>query len=87
MITGVKCFLRYKILKKLINFNPNIYSLSTKKPKKEKKIKGVKYIIYDLRNKKNLYKKINFDFRYVINLGGYVDHKKKIKTLQSHFHG
>lgn len=87
LITGGTGFLGYNILKKLINFNLDLYSLSTKKPKKEKKIKGVKYIICDLRNKNNLYKKINFDFRYVINLGGYVDHKKKIKTLQSHFHG
>ena len=38
--------------------------------------------------KKKLYKKLekeNFD--YVINLGGYVDHSNKLKTLQSHYYG
>ena len=34
-----------------------------------------------------MYKKINLNFSYIINLGGYVDHKNKLKTLQSHYHG
>ena len=29
----------------------------------------------------------NKKFDYVVNLAGYVDHSKKIKTIQSHYNG
>jgi len=87
LVTGGTGFIGYNILRRLAKSKLNLYSLSTKKPKKNKKIKKVKYIICDIRKKKSLYKKIDLNFRYVINLCGYVDHKKKVITLQSHFHG
>ena len=35
-----------------------------------------------------MYKKLDkFDFDFIINLGGYVDHSNKAKTLQSHYFG
>ena len=36
---------------------------------------------------KNQIKKLNKNFDYVINFGGYVDHTRKKKTYQSHFNG
>ena len=36
---------------------------------------------------KNDLKIINQTFDYVVNLGGYVDHKNKVKTYNSHFKG
>ncbi len=87
LITGGTGFIGHNILKRLINSKFKLYSLSTKKPCKEKKLKGVKYLVCDLRKKKKLYKKIDYNFTYVINLGGYVDHKKKVITLQSHYNG
>ena len=60
------------------------YKFILKISKKEKKIKGVNYLVIDIRNKKKLSKlKKNFD--YIVNLAGYVDHSKKMKTLQSHY--
>lgn len=87
LVTGGTGFIGYHILKELINKKFNLYSLSTKKPDKKRRLKNVKYIICDLRNKKNLKKKISLNFKYIINLGGYVDHKNKSKTWNSHYNG
>jgi hypothetical protein len=35
----------------------------------------------------NLYSKIKENFNYVVNLGGYVNHRDKIKTYNSHYLG
>ncbi len=40
----------------------------------------------DLYNKED-FRKINFNFDYVVNLGGYVDHSNKVRTYNSHFIG
>ena len=37
--------------------------------------------------KKKLKKSIRNDYDYVVNLGGHVNHKDKIKTYKSHFIG
>lgn len=88
-IVGGTGFIGYHLLKKLVkNKVYKITSLSSKKPSKSKKIKGVSYVICDVSKKKKL-KKI-FDKKkvnYVVNLAGYVDHKHKIKTYNSHFIG
>ena len=52
-----------------------------KKPKSEI-FEKVKYKICNISKKKNLEKKINEKFDYVVNLGGYVDHKNKKKTRE-----
>ena len=49
-------------------------------------MKKVKYIICDIRNLNQL-KKIDNNFDYVVNLGGYVDHSKKKETYTSHYYG
>ena len=41
----------------------------------------------DISNKRALNKKINSEFDYVVNLGGYVNHNEKKKTFQSHYIG
>ena len=55
-------------------------------PRKIRFLKNVKYLRGDLSVKKDL-KKITQTFDYVVNLGGYVDHKNKVKTYNSHFKG
>ena len=65
LVTGGTGFIGYHILKELINKKFNLYSLSTKKPDKKRRLKNVKYIICDLRNKKNLKKKIDNKFRRI----------------------
>ena len=65
------------------NFEVTVLSSSKKKPKK--KLNNY-FAIY--QKKKELLKKLNnktFDF--VVNLAGYIDHSKKIKTLKTHYNG
>ena len=65
-----------------------IVSISSKKITKNFKVSKVKYIVCDISKKNEIEKKLkNLEFDYVINLAGYVDHKHKIKTYNSHFLG
>ena len=50
-------------------------------------LKKVKYIYCDITNKKKLTKKLNQNFDFIVNLAGYVNHKEKIKTYNSHYKG
>ena len=87
LIIGGTGFIGYHALKKLQKLNYTLYSVSTKYPKKNRKVKKVKYLICDISKKKLLNKKLNLDFRYIINFGGYVDHRNKAKTMASHNRG
>ena len=68
--------------------NRTVISISTKKPKKSRFLKEVQYVYCDISNKKKLYKKLErIDTDYVINFGGYVNHKNILKTRLSHYIG
>ena len=43
--------------------------------------------IDSLKDLSNLNKKIFINYDHVINLSGYIDHSKKIKTIKSHYYG
>lgn len=87
LIVGGTGFIGSKLAKKCLSLNWKVASVSTKKPTKKKKIKNIKYIICDISKKKNLVSKIRDNYDYVVNLGGYVNHKDKIKTYNSHYLG
>ena len=87
LITGGTGFIGYHLAKKCLSYGWSVTSISTKKPSKYRKLKNVNYLICDITNKKNLQKKINQSFNYVVNLAGYVDHSKRQKTLKSHYNG
>ena len=87
LIVGGTGFIGSELAKKCLSLNWKVTSISTKKPSNKKKIKDVKYTICDISKKKNLYSKIKDSFDYVVNLGGYVNHKDKIKTYNSHYLG
>ncbi len=87
LVAGGTGFLGFHLLKKLKNFNYTLYSLSSKKPKKNRKLPGVKYIICNVVNRIQLKKKLKYNFSYVINFSGYVDHSNKVKTMNSHYNG
>lgn len=87
LITGGTGFIGYHLAKKCIKLNWEVTSLSTNKPIKLRKIKKVKYIVADISSKKKIKNKIKLNFDYVVNLAGYVDHTKKIKTIKSHYIG
>ena len=88
LILGGTGFIGYHLAKNCVKKNWLVSSLSSNKPRKLRKLKRVKYIICDITNfkklKKNLEKK---KYDYVVNLSGYVDHKNKIKTYNSHYLG
>ena len=86
LIIGGTGFIGYHLAKRCLKKKWFVSSFSTSKPKKFRKVNGVHYIIGDISKKKDL-NKIKRNYNYVVNLGGYVDHTNKIKTLKSHFYG
>jgi len=87
LIIGGTGFIGYHLIKKSLKNYYNVTSISSRKPSKLRFLKKVKYIICDIRNLEQLKKKIDYDFDYVVNLGGYVDHSKKKETYTSHYYG
>ena len=87
LIVGGTGFIGYHLIKKSLKKNYNVTSISSRKPSKARFLKKVKYIICDIRNLEQLKKKIDNNFDYVVNLGGYVDHSKKKETYTSHYYG
>ena len=87
LITGGTGFIGYHLAKKCLSLNWSVTSLSTNKPSNKRKLKKVKYKICDISKKKELFKKLDINYNYVVNLAGYVDHSNKRKTIKSHYNG
>ena len=87
LIIGGTGFIGYHLARIALKKGWSVTSISKNKPKKLRKIKKVKYIVCDITNKNKLKKKINKNYNFVINLGGYVDHVNKQKTYSSHYLG
>ena len=87
LIAGGTGFIGYHLAKKCLQKGWSVTSISTKKPKKIRELKNVKYLICDVSNKNTLLKILPSNFDYVVNLAGYVDHSKRVKTLKSHYLG
>ena len=87
LIVGGTGFIGYHLAKKTLRKGWSVTSFSTKAPKKIRYLPNVKYIICDITKKNILKKKINKNFDYVVNLGGYVDHSNKKKTFKRHYIG
>lgn len=87
LIVGGTGFIGYHLVKKAIQKKFIVTSISTRPAKKIRYLKRVKYVYCDITNKTKLNKVIKKQFDYVVNLGGYVDHTNKKKTLKSHYYG
>lgn len=87
LIVGGTGFIGYHLAKKCLKKGWKVTSISSNFPKKIRFLKKVKYIICDISKKKFLKKKINQNYKYVVNLGGYVDHSNKKKIFASHYLG
>ena len=87
LIVGGTGFIGYYLAKKSLKKGWRVTSISLKPPKKIRYLPKVKYIICDITKKKLLKRNIRKSFDYVVNLGGYVDHSNKKKTLKSHYEG
>ena len=87
LIVGGTGFIGYHLAKKSLQKGWKVTSISTKKPKRIRFLPKVEYIFCDISNIRSLKKKTQKYFKYVVNLGGYVDHSNKKKTYESHFLG
>ena len=81
LVIGGTGFLGFHLCKEALKKGWAITSISTNKPKKIRYLKKIKYLICDI-GKKNEIAKINSNFEYVVNFGGYVDHKNKKKLTK-----
>ena len=87
LILGGTGFIGYHLAKEALRRGFQVSSLSKNPPVKKRYLKKVKYIIADISNKSLISRKLKKDFKYVVNLAGYVDHSDKIKTYKSHHLG
>ena len=87
LIVGGSGFIGYHLAKKCLDYKWNVTSISSKKPNIIRKLKKVNYTICDISKINKIKKILKSDYNYVVNLGGYVNHKNKLKTYQSHYLG
>ncbi len=87
LIIGGTGFIGYHLALKCLSIRWKVTSISINPPKKNRRLKNVKYLLLDISIRKNLYKKLSLNFDYVVNLGGYVNHSHKVKTMKSHYNG
>ena len=86
LVIGGTGFLGFHLCKEALKKGWTVTSISSNKPKKIRYLKKVKYLICDIGKKKEV-SKIKSNFDYVVNFGGYVNHKNKKKTYKSHYIG
>jgi nucleoside-diphosphate-sugar epimerase len=87
LILGGTGFIGYHIAKRAIKKGFSVTSVSKNFPKKERFLPKVNYIRANISKSYLIKKKIPKDFKYIINLAGYVDHSNKKETFISHYEG
>jgi nucleoside-diphosphate-sugar epimerase len=87
LIPGGTGFIGHHLCLFFVKKKWKVFSITKSKPKKNRKIKGVKYIYCDVNNKKNLKKKLDDYYDYIVNLSGYVDHSKNQSITKTHYQG
>ena len=87
LVAGGTGFLGYHFIKSALKKGFKVISLSQNNPPKKRFLKKVKYIKSDIYDFKKLKINLRANFEYVVNFSGYVDHRNKKKTYQSHYIG
>ena len=84
LIIGGTGFLGYHIAKKCLKLSWDVVIVYLRKHKVKKKIKKIRYIQLDTSKRRfDILKKFNFD--YVINSSGYVEHKNIRRIKKGHY--
>ena len=81
LIVGGTGFIGYHLAKRSLKKGWAVTSISSKAPKKKRYLPKVKYLLCDITKKKALRGNIQKQFKYVVNLSGYVDHSNKKKNF------
>ena len=76
LVIGGTGFIGINFIKRILKHGAKVTCLSLTKNKNKIYHKNLKYVICDYTKKSTLKKKINKPFKYVVNLGGYIDHSK-----------
>ena len=87
LIVGGTGFIGFHLAKTCLKKRFQVYSLSKTKPKKIRLINNIKYLFGNIQKKNDLKVLKGYNFDYVINCGGYVDHVNKKVTYNTHVNG
>ena len=87
LVVGGTGFIGFHLLKKALKKKMIAYSFSRKKPKKKRFLKKVKYLFGDISKKKSQFILNKYNFDYIVNLSGNVNHSKKNSVYKSHYIG
>ena len=90
LVIGGTGFIGINLVKKFLQLGAKVTSLSLKKKNYKEKHKNLKQEFCDYENFTILKSKITNPFEYVVNLGGYIDHRKYFnqegrKVIDNHF--
>ena len=75
LVIGGTGFIGYNLIKFLQQKGWHITSVSLNSPSSERFVAGVQYLLFDMTDKNIVRKNLKKDFNYVVNLGGYINHK------------
>ena len=87
LIIGGTGFIGFHLCKFFNNIIYKFTSISKTQHKNIRKLQQIKYIYRDISKFKEIEFLKKMNFKYVINCGGYVDHKNKKKNHSTHFLG
>jgi len=86
LVIGGTGFIGFHLVLKAKKRGWKVTSISLNPPKRNRYVAGVNYLKADITNFKELKKKLNNPYTYLVNLGGYVNHfNKKKKVSSAHF--